>query len=769
MRWSRLKEWFDAWCPKESLKRAVMFQSVRQTLMLNLATNSISVLVFLALGLSIVFQGITGMHQILLGGENVASGILRLISILPLFYLIYLFFRWFRLSQITRFDLKTMISLTFGFYALSELVKQIINRSILAQYTDILDILYGISSFCLRLVFGLSLFRLSSFMIERQEFDAKSLRLTIICLAVSAIEWVLSLIRLLFLNSIEFAWFFWFGYVMISAAFLFLFIDVFRRKRFRKRSICIAFLLMAIAYALVEIPILLRDLPFVTIFPGFNILFGQTVVEILSIFSYLLVIVVSYSLVRGGKWEGRNLKLSFMAIFLYVSSYLSVNLYGILNNSLLLITSTYSIFEQTGVGRIIVSELISLPYLISLLAIGLLLYRGRDKWTDGWVSEESFVSPKMFSGVMFLARVRSVLTQKKVKVAVSAVIIIFLFLLSQGTAIIAYFSPTPSEWKHIAHYEDPVGDHMSPSVDINGTALGGVNYEGADIINVSMYSPVNSNELTLTVCLKNKGRADSTMDENNTRVMIWFGGDKWGGYAYLYYNGWRGFGVCSNLTDGYEYDIIRPPTERLQWASDNVMKVTFKGLPQGVVLSYLRVETGMEYVEETETEYGALILRDLDNLLIENYDYDLSSGETVTLQDLSKQLSPLFNSTMRGMDIQMVDVYRRGKYVSITVALSDLGINDSSIPSTFKIDRRIVTVQLKEKKPTSGPMTYEWNDLGNCCNVTFNLDDYGGLENVQVIKIDTFAKFYPMLDGEIVDGGYSLRWIFDFYYFSMPR
>lgn len=787
MNLDKIKEWFHGWCPKGSISPLLMLQSLRQAPPVPSRIVLVYALFLIALGLYAVQWGIYGLQFI--GDGYVVRGILRLLSILFLLFLCYLCFRWLRPSLIWRsgLNVRTIVVVIFGFYALSILVDQFLSidpRLNPANFFGTYALDYILRAFAsgMFIVSGFYMLRVSSNILKGEELDKKNLRITALSLGSYGAAGLISELRITldfwYYDAIQSAafdpyslrvWISWLGYGILYGAVLLLFLDVFRRSELRKQSVYLTSLLVGVAWLLQNISVYTENLLWLNYFRwrGLYSLPEELFITILLTLTSVLVIAVSYSLVRGGELKGRTLRRSLTAIFLYGFYWLTRALIGL----------AYYVLYHPATLPTLPSDL---PYSITLLILGLQLYGENKEELRGsviWRLRSSLSRTKapmtrrmrLLIIVMFFARVRSLLTQKKVKVVVSAAIIIFLVMLTQGGAIITYFSPTPSEWKHIAHYEDPVGDHMSPSVDINGTALGGVNYEGADIINVSMYSPVNSNELTLTVCLKNKGRADSTMDENNTRVMIWFGGDKWGGYAYLYYNGWRGFGVCSNLTDGYEYDIIRPPTERLQWASDNVMKVTFKGLPQGVVLSYLRVETGMEYVEETETEYGALILRDLDNLLIENYDYDLSSGETVTLQDLSKQLSPLFNSTMRGMDIQMVDVYRRGKYVSITVALSDLGINDSSIPSTFKIDRRIVTVQLKEKKPTSGPMTYEWNDLGNCCNVTFNLDDYGGLENVQVIKIDTFAKFYPMLDGEIVDGGYSLRWKFDFYYFSMPR
>lgn len=749
-----------------------MFQSVRQPPMLGLALNSMFVLVFVAFGLSVIFQGIIGFYQINLGGEKFVSGFLRLFSILPIFSLGYLFVRWFKFGQISEFDLKAMVSLTFGLYALSLLVEDaniIHTLSYLPQYPNVFHALYQVSSYCLSVVFALSLLKLSSLVLESHGLDAKSLRLTITCLAVYGTKGILYAIYSLFsLNLADFpsySWFFWFGGVTIHLSILFLSIDAFRTRRLRKRSVYIAFFSIGLAYLLIYCLSLLRDLPWVIRIARLDLLLSICIQTIPRILSYLLVIVVSLSLMRGGRWEGRIFKLSYVAIFLYVISYLLIHLYGIYHSSITLIANPESIFEHPGSGRVIVSGFISLPKSISLLTIGLLLYREREKRIKVEVSKEPFVSTRMVPRTMFFAQARSVLTQKKVIGAVSAVALILLVLLSQGSAIVAYFFPTPSEWTCIAHYEDLVGDQIAPNVDINGTALGGLDYEGADILNVTLYSPLNSDELTVTLYMKGKGRAYPTIDKSRTRVQIIFRGEGLSGMAILFYDG-EGFAKCTS--GPIEYDNIQTPSERLQWISDNVVKVTYKGLPQGISLHSVMVDTQIYYIEKEDTLYKAFVVQELDGLVIE--DYNLSSGKISTLQDLSKQLSPLYNSTMRGLDIQTVDVYRRGKYLNITVTLSDLGINDSSIPPTFRNIRCILKLLLKSyiwvgnEKSTS----YGWRESGNQWYIVFNLADLGGLKNVIAVKVRTRVDFYSMVDGEIVDRGSSIWWNLDVCGFPFP-
>lgn len=742
-----------------------------------LATTFMFGIIFVAFGLSVIFKGVIGINQIHLG-EDVASGVLRLFSILPLFSLVYLFRRWFKFSQISTFDLKTMISLTFGFYALSDLfIAFLVLNTVfnLAQYPSIFHALYRVSTFCLGIIFGLSLLRLSSLMLERQDFDARSLRLTIICLASYGTEGVLLVIRTmlsLFLADIPpYSWIFWFEGVMIYFTFLLLSIDVFLKKRLRKQSVYIAFLSTGVAYLLGRIHLLLRDLRFVIRFPLLNFLLLQYIEGILIVLSYLLVIVVSYSLIRGGRWEGKNLKLSYVAIFLYVSGYLLGYLYLISYNSISLIANPYSIFERTWVGRVIVSGLISLPHLFSLLTIGLLLYREREQWMRVTVK-----------GGLF-SHVRSVLTQKRFRGAVSSVTLILLILLVLHIPFVYKYNPgtpspifqgnltppppleyPPSQWKLIANFEDVVGDQIAPNVDINGTAIGGLSYEGADILKATVYSPLFSDKLTITVYLNGNGRGDHTIDNNRTRVYISLWSDKLRCYGYLYYDG-HGLARCYKIHGNGPYDS----TEKIQWINDNVAKLTFKGLPH-FMNAEVKVLTERLYTEEAGTKNKPLIRQELDKLVIK--EYVMSLGRTITLLDLTKQLSPLYNSTMKGMDIQTVDVYRCEEYLNITVTLSDPGITDKSIPPTFEGRECTVGVRMKEQNyvaSTKKSVSYGWIKQGKQYCIVFNIAELGGLSNVGAIEVETRDGYIrSTVDGNIVDNQETMRWVFDVCYFSFP-
>lgn len=167
--------------------------------------------------------------------------------------------------------------------------------------------------------------------------------------------------------------------------------------------------------------------------------------------------------------------------------------------------------------------------------------------------------------------------------------------------------------------------------------------------------------------------------------------------------------------------------------------------------------------------YKPLFLQVLDSLdFYETRDYEnsitVSSGRSITLLDMSEQLCPLYNSTMKGMDIKYVDVYRSDEYLNVTVTLSDPGINDSSTPVTFD-DRRVqVAVMMKEQKfwaGTGGSVSHGWMESGRQWSIVFNITELNGWSNVDQIEVMTETQFFPSIDGKVIDGGYSIWWCFD--------
>lgn len=360
--------------------------------MLNIATNSIFVLVLFGLGSFIVVQGIIGIHSINLGGEEVAWGRIRLISIPLICILGFLFIRWFKLNGFAALEVRNIVYFTFGLYALDHFVGDFIRFFYLFKLPQdpssgliMFYVIYRIPTFCLSVIFGLSLFRLSSLVLKRKGLDAGFLLTMLVCLGsygsigiyglyLDILEYYASglpTFMYLLMNK--------FGFYIKYFSILFLAIDIFLKKSLRKRSVYITLLSKGVAHLLSEGPGLLRILAIYIETAHLSELHMVWILaKIPMILSYILVIVVSYSLVRGGKWEGWTFKLSLAAVFLFVSGLLIVNLYSIFYGSLPLIANPHRIFEDDGMLGLSVAEgLISLAFPISLLTIGLWLYRER--------------------------------------------------------------------------------------------------------------------------------------------------------------------------------------------------------------------------------------------------------------------------------------------------------------------------------------------------------------------------------------------------------
>ena len=419
-------------------------------------------------------------------------------------------------------------------------------------------------------------------------------------------------------------------------------------------------------------------------------------------------------------------------------------------------------------------------------------WRRVKEWIIGWCPKESLDHQRRITVIWnFLERTRSLLIRFKYIVPVfTSILIIILYVLSIPmvyNSTLGRLSPTfqetlpspsplespPSQWIHIAHFEDNVGDQVAPFIDPNGSAIGGLSYKGADILNVSVYSPLFSKKLILTIYLNGNGRGDPTIDKNRTRVHVEFKGKRlWSrlnGFMILYYDG-NGFGRCRHI-DGIikDYDVIYVPSERLQWIGDNVVKVIYEGLPRWAKIDRIEVNTEIWYREESETEDKPHILHVLDNLAIK--DYVTSLGRPITQLDLSKQLSPASGSTMSGMDIQTVDIYRGGEYLNITVILSDPGFTDKSIPPTFDHRQCLVEVRMKENiwacQYSKQCVSSGWIDPGKRYSIVFNISDLGGIRNPDIIHVIARAGSFSIVDGKIADGGFGMWWFFDVCSFNL--
>jgi hypothetical protein len=137
-----------------------------------------------------------------------------------------------------------------------------------------------------------------------------------------------------------------------------------------------AFLSVGIAWLLQRVFHLLSNVGLAYVF-GLTFFwnnFPGITASILVAVASLLAIVVSYSLVRGGKFEGKTLKLSSVAIIIYSAALLLTYSLGVYSTSLFIsIDLPERIRDAVGYG---LSEgLIYIAHLISLLAIGLMLYR----------------------------------------------------------------------------------------------------------------------------------------------------------------------------------------------------------------------------------------------------------------------------------------------------------------------------------------------------------------------------------------------------------
>lgn len=313
---------------------------------------------------------------------------------------------------------------------------------------------------------------------------------------------------------------------------------------------------------------------------------------------------------------------------------------------------------------------------------------------------------------------------------------------------------------HLAHYEDPIGDSVIPHIDPAGNAPGGAEYLGADILNVTLDSPTGSDKLMITVVLNGLGKADPTIDKNITRLNLEFRGSIYG-HITLYYNGDYGSGIYR----GNEQDIQNVTYE---WVNNNTVKFTIEELPHTVLHTEISIATQRWYRDAAETPYRTRLVQCLDKLVYD--DYVISGGGSKTITDATNQLYPLLNASMPGVDIQSVDVYRRGNILNVTVTLYKPELNCVSIPSTFRDYRDRTAPRIDVSIHSMDEM--HWHNIATCISddwivpwesyyMTFDIVSLRGIDNVDVIRVETTAQFFPTISGEIVDGGHSMWWYFD--------
>lgn len=360
------------------------------------AASSISILVLAALFLGMLIQGFLGIRQIV-SGENVSMGSLDLLSVPLLILLVYLFLRWFRLNQI-KFDLNAMIFLTFGLYALSYLFG--IANGVAAIFINtssfsVVDQLFYACNYGLRLIFYSSLFMLTASMLKKPELKGGNLQLMTLSLLSYGLLDVVGVFRAIYLTNLGrsvSSWTTWVGAIIEASVFLFLSAEAFKRRELRRTSIYATFLLLAASMLFVmqtssnslQNIIGYLGTAVSTIFrPRFNpISFFSLMSGSVSLFAQYLslsmVVWVSISLLRGKQLRNRLFKLSLAAIILYALSELINPAWSTAVESYSFVSNPATILTGTALPR----RLLELPYAISLLTIGLILYKERSRWIN---------------------------------------------------------------------------------------------------------------------------------------------------------------------------------------------------------------------------------------------------------------------------------------------------------------------------------------------------------------------------------------------------
>ena len=340
-------------------------------------------ILFVALALSICLQ-------FAFGAKRMPLGLLNFLAIVFLLYLGYRCIRLQRLVHIFETDLEAMVSLTFGFFVLSQLVSllnstagRILSLVDTYPFFDIPTMARSVSISCLQVVFGFSLFKLASPIFDGRRLGTGNLKFILICLFTQGIGGIISIIG--FISDWHLSGFTpyplmnmsllvgWVGGLAQEIAFLVLAVDVFLKRSIRRRAGYATLLSMGTAWLLSWLSVLLMNVVSLRVYDMIWNPPGTVASALPMILSSFLTIIVSFSLVRGAKLEGKIMKLSSVAVFLFVGGWLLAVPYLIYDCSLRIIAEPSLILDPRVFT--IPTGLASLPYNISLLTVGLLLYR----------------------------------------------------------------------------------------------------------------------------------------------------------------------------------------------------------------------------------------------------------------------------------------------------------------------------------------------------------------------------------------------------------
>jgi hypothetical protein len=327
----------------------------------------------------------------------------------------------------------------------------------------------------------------------------------------------------------------------------------------------------------------------------------------------------------------------------------------------------------------------------------------------------------------------------------------------------------------VAHVEAPIGDAVIPRLSITGESLGGDEYLGADIVDATVYLPKGSDEVSVIVTLNGLGRNDPSLEKENTLVLVSvYQGGVFSSTGYLRYNGtsWSEDINVKNVTGApYGHSSI-------SWRDDNHVVYQFKGAPLNTSLTWVLVRTYGVYSGDVKRVSPNQWYRDYDDLamgqqsgrsIIDNT-FHVGSGENRTVKDLTKQLSPLQGVVAVGTDIAQVYVTRKGNLLNVTVTMYNPP-DAMPIPKTWGFGTGC-SVQLETRNPATWlgwdeSVSYGWVVKWEKYSAVFDLGRVGGLNNVSRVDVQTRFSFLPMINGLVVDGGFSLDWEIDHFSFTL--
>jgi hypothetical protein len=354
-------------------------------------------LIFSGLGLSIIFRALSSIYPIAPEADFLLFGLTGLGTILVTFFFGYVCIKWLHIHRISwlRTNLNVLVPLAFGLYALSNLVGLFNSIPNLVQafisynyYQETFFVVDLFVSLGLLLVFGFSLLRVSSIALNKQgENIANLYMLIVICLGsygilgtIRGVQWIYNTLASALTSRYEFLpnWSLlvsMIGNLLTSITILLLSIDVYRKKGFEKYSVYLTFFFIALSWLMQGIISLNSSIQNLSM-AGYTQTWYSALAPIIQqtgvIATSLLTIIVSGSLLRGGRMASRNFKLSLAAILLYSVS-------GLLADTLTTFSSISSLILQRWLifsgGSSLPVNLISLSGNIPILVIGLLLHR----------------------------------------------------------------------------------------------------------------------------------------------------------------------------------------------------------------------------------------------------------------------------------------------------------------------------------------------------------------------------------------------------------